>query len=86
MLSSNNLCYCVKGIDCGDPGEPVNGNTIFTTTFVDDIATFECDPGFELFGDSQRTCQMSGSWTGAVPECRRKNNSLKLSRMVKKYY
>ncbi|XP_065918054.1 uncharacterized protein [Dysidea avara] len=60
-------------IDCGDPGAPSDGDVIFTTTYVDDIATYECNPGFELFGVTQRTCQMSGLWTGTVPECRRVN-------------
>jgi len=72
--SQNNISFLLYavGIDCGDPGEPQNGTAIFDTTFFGDTVDYECDAGFRLVGDSQRTCQSSGSWSGNVPECQRK--------------
>jgi len=65
--------YVHLGIDCGDPGEPQNGTAIFDLTFVGNVVDYECDTGFQLVGDSQRTCQESGLWTGSVPQCERKH-------------
>ena len=65
--------YLLLGIDCGNPGMPMNG--MVTTTddnFVDSVATFTCDDGYMLDGDSQRVCQPDGTWSNMVPRCPRK--------------
>ena len=64
--------YNTLEIDCGDPGEPDNGAAIFDGTLVGDVVDYECDFGFQLVGDSRRTCQLSGMWNGTVPQCERK--------------
>lgn len=33
-------------------------------------ATYHCNPGFILWGNSSRLCNSSGSWTGRAPTCR----------------
>lgn len=38
-----------------------------------DKATYTCDYGFELSGNSQRVCQASGEWSGSDPTCERKS-------------
>ena len=35
-------------------------------------ATYSCMVGFDLIGDSIRTCQPSGAWTGEDPTCQSK--------------
>ena len=33
------------------------------------VATFTCEEGTELTGDSTRTCQEDHTWTGTNPSC-----------------
>ena len=33
-------------------------------------ATYHCNPGFILWGNSTRLCDSSGQWTGLAPRCR----------------
>ena len=33
------------------------------------VATFSCDAGTELFGDTTRTCQSDHTWTNSDPTC-----------------
>ena len=58
------------GIDCGDPGMPMNGTVTSNDTYVTSVVEFICDFGFELIGDSQRVCQPDGTWSNMVPRCR----------------
>ncbi len=37
------------------------------TTFGE-VATYTCNPEYELIGDGQRTYEVGG-WSGAIPEC-----------------
>ena len=32
-------------------------------------ATYSCDTGYILVGDSNRTCQATGVWSGSEPIC-----------------
>ena len=38
------------------------------TTFGQN-ATYSCDPGYNLVGDSTRTCQATREWSGSAPTC-----------------
>ena len=38
-------------------------------TTVGQIVTYTCNSGYELMGNSTRTCQSSGQWTGSQPSC-----------------
>ena len=64
--------YVFLGIDCGSPGTLMNGTVDSNGTFVTSVATFMCDFGFNLIGDTQRICQENGNWSNMVPECERK--------------
>ena len=33
------------------------------------LATYTCNAGYLLSGESERNCQESGMWSGAVPIC-----------------
>ncbi len=35
--------------------------------------TYSCDIGFILSGDTNRTCQADGNWTGNAPVCNSKS-------------
>ena len=57
-------------VDCGTLTNPVNGQVSHTgrTTFGQ-TATYSCDTGYILVGDSNRTCQATGVWSGSEPIC-----------------
>ena len=70
-LSKNYYCVFL-GINCGSPGTLENGMVTNNGTFVTSVATFTCDFGYELIGDTQRVCQSDGTWSNMVPRCDRK--------------
>ena len=59
----------IAGVDCGNPGDLVNG-TVRGGHLYGDIITYSCYEGFNLTdGDEQRLCQADGNWTGVIPKC-----------------
>lgn len=36
---------------------------------VNSVATYNCNPGYQLEGNIERTCQSNGKWTGFDPTC-----------------
>ena len=36
------------------------------------VATYSCSSAFTRVGDSTRTCQSGGTWTGSAPICQSK--------------
>ena len=57
-------------VDCGTLTDPANGQVSHTagTTFGQ-TATYSCDTGYNLVGDSNRICQATGVWSGRAPTC-----------------
>ena len=57
-------------VDCGTLTNPANGQVSHTagTTFGE-TATYSCNTGYNLVGDSTRTCQATGEWSGSEPTC-----------------
>ena len=57
-------------VDCGTLSNPLNGQVSHTsgTTFRQ-TATYSCNTGYNLVGDSTRTCQATGEWSGSEPTC-----------------
>ena len=57
-------------VDCGTLNDPANGNVSHTagTTFGQ-TANYTCNTGYRLVGDSTRTCQATGVWSGSAPTC-----------------
>lgn len=46
-----------------------NGEAFETSVAIGGTATFRCDRGYELVGESQLTCLSDGRWSGNVPTC-----------------
>ena len=73
---SSNRCRNLHGIifilavDCDILMDPANGQVTLTagTTFGQN-ATYSCNTGYNLVGDSTRTCQATGVWSGSEPTC-----------------
>ena len=59
-------------MDCGTLASPANGQVSYSgrTTF-EHTATYSCHMGYILVGNSNRTCQATGSWSGSKPTCQR---------------
>lgn len=58
-----------SSIDCGGLGAPTNGMVDVPSTGFSSVATYSCDPGYLLVGDTTRTCQNDSTWSGSEPTC-----------------
>ena len=57
-------------VDCGSLTDPANGQVDLTSgTTFGQTATYSCNTGYNLVGDSTRTCQATGEWSGSAPTC-----------------
>ena len=57
------------GVDCGTLVDPTNGLVAVTDTIFNSTATYSCNNGYNLVGDTTRTCLASGSWSDTAPTC-----------------
>ena len=59
-------------VDCGALTDPANGQVSHPdgTTFGQ-TATYSCNTGYTLVGDSTRTCEATENWSGDAPTCER---------------
>ena len=56
--------------DCGSLTDPANGQVDHTAgTTLGQTATYSCNADYNLVGDSTRTCQAAGNWSGSEPTC-----------------
>ena len=66
------VCTFCLVIDCGSLSNPPRGSVDLSDgTTTGSVAVYSCDPGFELAGDMERTCQADGTWNGSQPFCLR---------------
>ena len=56
-------------VSCGELAGPDNGAVSVTNTTFASTATYSCNDGYSLVGDTTRTCLASGLWSGVVPNC-----------------
>ena len=57
-------------MDCGNLTTLANGQVSHTTgTSLGQAATYSCNTGYNLVGDSTRTCEAAGLWSGSAPTC-----------------
>ena len=66
----NDIFLLLTAVDCGTLNNPANGQVSYTgRTTYRQTATYSCDLGYNLVGDSNRTCQATGVWSGSEPTC-----------------
>ena len=72
MFELDNPLFTSTVVDCNNLPDPTNGQVSHTagTTFGQ-TATYDCDAGYGLVGDSTRMCQATGMWSGSSPTCQR---------------
>ena len=65
-------------VECGTLTNPANGrvDTPQGTTF-EHTATYRCNSGYSLVGNTTRTCQANGLWSGSSPTCGKFKHQLK---------
>ena len=71
MNTITDVFFLLTVVDCGTLTNPVNGQVSHTAgTRFEQTATYSCDTGFNLVGDSTRTCQATRVWSGSAPTCK----------------
>ena len=50
---------------------PTNGSISYSndTRDLGTVATYSCDPGYEVMGDMTRTCDSADTWSGTDTTC-----------------
>ena len=61
-------------VSCGRPELLANGTIVGSSFNSNDVITYRCNDGFGLSGPPQRTCLISGEWSGISPKCLCKNS------------
>ena len=56
-------------VNCGGLTDPENGAVTLSGTTFNSTATYSCNEGHNLVGDTTRTCLASGSWSDTTPTC-----------------
>ena len=73
ILLVHSFTLYVIVIGCNEPDLPSIGttglNVAFNNTRIGSRAVYSCVSGYNLIGNSTRTCQVDGSWTGTPPYC-----------------
>lgn len=60
-----------SAIGCSKPSGIANGKLLSSGDlfYEYNVITYQCDFGFVMIGESQRTCQGNGQWSGSEPQC-----------------
>ena len=69
-LTISNLCTVV---DCNSLMAPANGSVNHPQTTFMATATYSCNLGYIIEGQTTRMCQVDGTWSGSAPTCRAGN-------------
>ena len=67
------VLYCLLffsvAIRCSWLSDPKNGKIQRNRNSFGSTVRFSCSPGYNLVGSTERTCQITGKWTGTHPMC-----------------
>ena len=56
-------------VTCSDPGTPINGNRSEDEFIYQSVIRFNCDLGYELFGNDSIECLANSTWDNSLPLC-----------------
>jgi hypothetical protein len=66
------MVFSSTGHQCEKIQSPINGAMQCTGNTTDYSCKFNCYPGYDLRGSSNRLCNASGKWTGDETLCKSK--------------
>ncbi|XP_037529737.1 CUB and sushi domain-containing protein 3 isoform X2 [Rhipicephalus sanguineus] len=71
LLLLTGLPLNISAVSCPPPAVPLYATVSFTNGELSPgtVATYTCDPGYELFGSATRSCSDQGRWVGGLPYC-----------------
>ncbi len=69
-------CVPVPIVTCSALISLTNGDITPDSRSVGTVATYTCDTGYTLSGDTTRTCGSAGVWSGSAPTCQGKEYKL----------
>ena len=58
-----------RGVACEAIAAPARGRVSVSSAHYPSTALFECNPGYELQGDTSSACQVDGTWADADVTC-----------------
>ncbi len=71
LYAINSCSNCVLAeIECSVLPAPDGGSVRLSGLIVGSTATYQCNTGYVLEGESVRICQEDGTWSGVEPTCR----------------
>ncbi|XP_012938062.1 sushi, von Willebrand factor type A, EGF and pentraxin domain-containing protein 1 [Aplysia californica] len=56
-------------VDCFDPPSLGNGNALYNSTIFGSKVRYQCNNGYQLFGDAQALCTSTGLWSEGSTRC-----------------
>lgn len=62
--------YSITAVSCGLLDSPKNGRVSFTGITINSVAKYSCFQGYDVVGETTRTCQKNGQWSGHEPFCK----------------
>uniref|UniRef100_A0A8C0BA79 Sushi, von Willebrand factor type A, EGF and pentraxin domain-containing protein 1 n=1 Tax=Buteo japonicus TaxID=224669 RepID=A0A8C0BA79_9AVES len=65
---SNTAPYC-KAVTCNSPTQLMNGSIRGENYTYGSVIYYECNPGYQLNGPTERRCQENQKWGGSEPLC-----------------
>ena len=69
VLRSVIILLLIITVQCSTLSDPSNGRVSQQGNNPGDRASYTCNSGYELVGQSTRTCQNNGRWSGDAPTC-----------------
>jgi len=67
------LMFPSSAVDCPPLMDPTGGSVSVPGLRQGSTATYSCNVGYDLMGDSSRTCGGTGTWTNSEPVCQRES-------------
>ena len=67
------LMFPSSAVDCPPLMNPTGGSVSVSGLRQGFTATYSCNVGYDLMGDSSRTCESTGTWTNSELVCQRES-------------